>query len=157
MTTSLSRVVYVGVDPGITGAMCLLDDDRYPFGLIKLPTRALPSGKKCLDGQELFNFFRSASSKFRFIVEDVHAMPKQGVTSMFSFGQTVGIIRAVTQILDLPTTYVAPQTWKKYLFGKGKHDKNVSVDFVESQIKKRVNHNFADAYCLAYYGKEVGL
>lgn len=95
------------------------------------------------------------------VIEQVHAMPKQGVTSMFTFGEGYGKLLGVIECLGLPYIKVSPQTWKKVVLAGTKKDKNAAIRYARGfypdieLIPKgcRTAHNgIADAVCLASYG-----
>jgi len=100
-------------DPGLTGAVAI---SHPTTGVVvwDLPTRATSSGtvKREIDGRELaqwLTLLRPAAA----LLERTHAMPGQGVASMFSMGVSRGVILGVLGALDIPVTEVEPRTWKK--------------------------------------------
>ena len=106
----------IGIDPGLSGAIAVLDDLKI-FDLFDMPI--MPEGKKNknqLNSAQLVNIIKRhihTNSTF-VIVEQVSAMPGQGVTSMFNFGQTFGAIKGICASLNLPIFYVRPAKWKKH-------------------------------------------
>ena len=96
-------------------------------------------------------------------VETVHAMPGQGVTSMFSFGKAAGTIEGVLAGLEIPVTFVTPQAWKKPL-GLLKKDKDVSRTLaiqlfpaLSEQLKRKKDGGRADALLIARHGMSTPL
>jgi crossover junction endodeoxyribonuclease RuvC len=95
-------------------------------------------------------------------IEKVHAMPGQGVTSMFSFGEGYGGLKGVCATLGLPYNLVTPQAWKKKVLAGTSKDKEAAVDFCRRRYpqvnllateRSRVPHDgMADALCIATYG-----
>jgi Holliday junction resolvasome RuvABC endonuclease subunit len=102
-------MIIVGIDPGNNGGIALLHGDRLIYA------DHLPIVGKTLSGHLLNNWFADIEpdTPAMVVVEQVHAMPRQGVTSTFNFGKAVGIIEGVIAARGLPVTYVTPQKWKK--------------------------------------------
>ena len=95
------------------------------------------------------------------VVEQVNAMPGQGVTSMFNFGQTFGAIKGVCAALDLPIFFVRPSKWKKY-FGLINSEKGASrtkaiemFPYFSSNLSKKKDINKADAILIACFYSET--
>ena len=106
----------IGIDPGLSGGIAILDDLKV-FDIFDMPV--MSEGKKNknqLNSAQLVNIIKKhiVSGDTFVIVEQVGAMPGQGVTSMFNFGQTFGSIKGVCAALDLPIFYVRPTKWKKH-------------------------------------------
>jgi crossover junction endodeoxyribonuclease RuvC len=114
----------VAIDPGRTGAIAHLHDD----GRFCCVHDTLSIGK-VVDVGHLANLLREwrAEAPTRVIVEQVGAMPGQGVTSMFSFGTSFGIILGVVGALRMPLELVRPNTWKR--------DMGLSKDKEASRLK----------------------
>ena len=111
-------MTFIGIDPGAKGALAVVQKGDvakmligvYPFSLESYRT-VLADLKK--SGEDLLA-----------AVEDVHAMPKQGVTSMFNFGVGFGFIQGVLSAFGIPFELVRPQKWKKEF---SISDKNESI------------------------------
>jgi len=108
--------VIIGIDPGLSGAVCLLDGERLE--VFDLPTtERVVNGKtkRQLDLHSLANDLRCCPlARIRFVlIEQVSAMPGQGVTSSFNFGFTAGAIQGVAAALGFPLRTVHPQVWKR--------------------------------------------
>ena len=107
----------LGIDPGLSGAIAILEKKKV-LNLFDMPV--MPEGKKNkkqLNSAQLVNIIRENSigdEEIAVVVEQVNAMPGQGVTSMFNFGQTFGAIKGVCAALNLPIFFVRPSKWKKY-------------------------------------------
>ena len=106
----------IGIDPGLSGGIAILDDLKI-FDLFDMPIMA--EGKKNknqLNSAQLVNIIKKniISGSTSVIVEQVGAMPGQGVTSMFNFGQTFGSIKGICAALNLPIFFVRPAKWKKH-------------------------------------------
>lgn len=109
----------LGIDPGQTGAIAALADGR-PVAFIDMPTMARKAGGEQVDAQALAARIRELLADhpgaYPFaVLEQVSAMPGQGVTSMFRFGQADGAVRGVLGALGIGFIEVHPQTWKRYL------------------------------------------
>ena len=114
-------MTYIGIDPGKSGAMAIIDDDGY--------ARVIPFAKESyLKTLGLFSKKRSPylSSEARCVLEHVGAMPGQGVTSMFNFGESFGWLQGVLDTFGIPYELVRPAKWKKEFSVTS--DKNTSVN-----------------------------
>jgi crossover junction endodeoxyribonuclease RuvC len=103
--------VVLGVDPGASGALALLDS----YGEI-LWINDMPVTGKALSPILLADIIGDAATgngDVIAVVEQVHAMPKQGVSSSFNFGQSYGIVLGVLGGLQVRTEHVSPQRWKR--------------------------------------------
>ena len=104
----------IGVDPGLSGAVVVLDFDQ-PVEWALMPTYKIGSQSR-VNAVALAALIRGYAQSYQPVyafVEKVGAMPKQGVSSMFSFGHACGVVAGVLGAFEIPTTYVMPQTWKK--------------------------------------------
>jgi crossover junction endodeoxyribonuclease RuvC len=106
----------IGIDPGINGAIAVFRDGKLE-SVVDMPTVEIASGKtikRHISAATLRNILELDMYQFSHVViEKVGAMPGQGVTSMFNFGRSAGIIEGVVVGLKIPHTYVTPQTWTK--------------------------------------------
>ena len=100
----------LGIDPGISGAVVLLCDDQ-PIEWMRMPTITIGKSKR-VDAAELGGFVRHHTINHAY-VELVHAMPGQGVASMYAFGHACGAVDGLLAALHIPVTFVRPQAWKK--------------------------------------------
>lgn len=142
-------MIYMGIDPGKNGAIAIIDNDKVeilPYSNINIVT----AGNYCND-----------HGGCACIIEKVHAMPGQGVSSMFSFGQNYGYITGVLNALNIYPLEVTPQKWKKYY---GLHtDKQASIETAQNLFKgvnlyktprcKNKHDGMAEALLIANYGK----
>ena len=112
-------MLIIGIDPGISGSICFFEDGKI-LDVIEMPTMTEgKKNKKQVNGSQIYNEILDRISKFgkkdiRVIVEQVSAMPGQGVTSMFNFGQSFGILKGICSAMQLPIYFVRPAKWKKY-------------------------------------------
>ena len=107
----------IGIDPGLSGAIVILENNKV-LKLFEMPVMAEgKKNKRQLNSARLVNIFKENSSNnedVAVVVEQVNAMPGQGVTSMFNFGQSFGAIKGVCAALNLPIFFVRPSKWKKH-------------------------------------------
>lgn len=127
-------MIYVGIDPGLDGALAVIDPGRHEVQVWDTPTMTLtrPSGNKRDYNEHLLQTVVKglqsrvpAPHQVHVALENVHAMPGQGVRSMFSMGLGLGLWRGVIAIAGFTVAHVTPQMWKKHhgLIGA---DKNAS-------------------------------
>ena len=105
----------LGVDPGAGGALALLDTDLAALAVCDMPTAMVAVGKaqrRQISEIWLASTLRLYEPDLAFI-ERVHALPKQGVTSSFTFGMAYGMVRGVLAALAVPTHLITPNEWKK--------------------------------------------
>ena len=106
-----------GIDPGLLGALAILDNKKI-VDVIDLPTMSEgKKNKRQLNSAHLSHYIKSNiinQENSVVVVEQVNAMPGQGVTSMFNFGQTFGAIKGISAALNLPIYFVRPSKWKKH-------------------------------------------
>ena len=112
-------MLIIGIDPGISGSICFFEDGKI-LDVVEMPT--MTEGKKNkrqVNGSqiynEIFNRVKEIDKRdIKVIIEQVSAMPGQGVTSMFNFGQSFGILKGICSAMQLPMYFVRPAKWKKY-------------------------------------------
>ncbi len=159
-------MLIIGIDPGISGSICFLED-----GIIKdvLEMPIMTEGKKNkkqVNGSQIFNeiSFRIKTyekKNIKVVIEQVSAMPGQGVTSMFNFGQSFGILKGICSAMQLPIYFVRPAKWKKY-FNLINSEKDASrtraieiFPYFSSNLSKKKDSNKADAILIASYFHET--
>ena len=150
----------LGIDPGLSGAIAILEKKKV-LKLFDMPVMAEgKKNKKQLNSAQLVNIIRENSigdEEIAVVVEQVNAMPGQGVTSMFNFGQTFGAIKGVCAALKLPIFFVRPSKWKKYfeLINSSKDSSRTKViemyPSLSSQLAKKKDVNKSDAILIARY------
>jgi crossover junction endodeoxyribonuclease RuvC len=113
-------MLIIGIDPGISGSICFFQDGKI-IDVVEMPTMTEgKKNKKQVNGSQIFNEILSDRIKkldkkdVKVIIEQVSAMPGQGVTSMFNFGQSFGILKGICSAMQLPMYFVRPAKWKKY-------------------------------------------
>ncbi len=150
----------LGIDPGLSGAIAILEKKKV-LNLFDMPVMSEgKKNKKQLNSAQLVNIIRENSigdEEIAVVVEQVNAMPGQGVTSMFNFGQTFGAIKGVCAALNLPIFFVRPSKWKKYfeLINSSKDASRTKViemyPSLSSQLAKKKDVNKSDAVLIARY------
>ncbi len=152
----------IGIDPGLSGGIAVLDDLEI-FDIFDMPI--MSEGKKNknqLNSAQLVSIVKKhvVSGKTSVIVEQVSAMPGQGVTSMFNFGQTFGSIKGICAALNLPIYYVRPAKWKKHfeLINSSKDASRTKViemyPLISDRLSKKKDVNKADAILIARYFRD---
>ena len=106
----------IGVDPGKSGAIALLDDDGRLYEVADMPVVG-PIISPVLLAEIVHNWIHPLALPpyGMAVIEDVHAMPEQGVSSVFSFGRSLGVAEGVLAGEGLAITYVSPAKWKRAL------------------------------------------
>lgn len=106
----------IGIDPGISGAISVFSSNTHNLlDVFDMPTLEVDSGKtrkRHISAVGLRDILVCHPTD-HVVIEKVGAMPGQGVTSMFNFGRSAGIIEGVVAALCNPHTYVTPATWTK--------------------------------------------
>ena len=159
-------MLIIGIDPGISGSICFFKDGKI-LDVIEMPTMTEgKKNKKQVNGSQIYNeIFKRVNeletSDIRVIVEQVSAMPGQGVTSMFNFGQSFGILKGICSAMQLPIYFVRPAKWKKY-FNLINSEKDASrtraieiFPYFSSQLSKKKDANKADAILIASFYYET--
>ena len=156
----------IGIDPGISGSICFLNDGVIK-DVIEMPTMAEgKKNKRQVNGPQIFNEINERINKMdkkniKVVIEQVSAMPGQGVTSMFNFGQSFGILKGICSAMYLPVYYVRPVKWKKY-FNLINAEKDASrtraieiFPYFSAQLSKKKDINKADAILIASFFYET--
>ena len=157
-------MIIIGIDPGLSGAIAILKNDKV-IKLIEMPVMAEgKKNKRQLNNAQLANILREIienHEEISVVVEQVNAMPGQGVTSMFNFGQTFGSIKGICATLSLPIFFVRPSKWKKH-FDLIKTSKDASrtkaiemYPQLSNELSKKKDVNKSDAILIARYFSET--
>ena len=158
-------MLIIGIDPGISGSICFFKDGRI-LEVIEMPVMTEgKKNKKQVNGAQIYNEFLKRINKkedeIRVVIEQVSAMPGQGVTSMFNFGQSFGILKGICSAMQLPMFFVRPTKWKKY-FNLINSQKDASrtraieiFPYFSTQLSKKRDSNKADAILIASFYYET--
>ena len=148
----------IGIDPGCSGAIVILSNDltywhHIPMPVVKVGTKSRVNGAAVrafiLDGLR--------DGHARAYIEQVGAMPGQGVSSMFTFGHAAGVVEGIIQGLGIPYTLVTPQAWKKQagLIGQDKDAARSRAIQLYPELRaldsKGKGQALADAILIAHY------
>ena len=156
----------IGIDPGLQGAIAILENNKV-INLFEMPTMSEgKKNKKQLNSALLVKLLKeniSTNEEVSVIVEQVNAMPGQGVTSMFNFGQTFGAIKGICASLELPIFFVRPSKWKKHfeLINASKDSSRTKAiemyPKLSNQLAKKKDVNKSDAILIARFFSETRL
>ena len=159
-------MLVIGIDPGITGSICFFEDGKV-IDLIDMPNMADgKKQKKQVNGSQIYNeiLLRTKNVEKRnikVVIEHVSAMPGQGVTSMFNFGQSFGVLKGICSAMQLSMYFVRPAKWKRY-FNLINAEKDASrtkaieiFPYISTQLSRKKDANKADAALIASFFYET--
>ena len=159
-------MLIIGIDPGISGSICFFQEGKI-IDVVEMPTMTEgKKNKKQVNGSQIFNEISDRIKKLdkkdiKVIIEQVSAMPGQGVTSMFNFGQSFGILKGICSAMQLPMYFVRPAKWKKY-FNLINSEKDASrtkaieiFPYFSVHLSKKKDSNKADAILIASFYYET--
>ncbi len=159
-------MLIIGIDPGISGSICFFEDGKI-VEVLEMPTMTEgKKNKKQVNGAQVYNEIsekinKKSNQEVRVVIENVSAMPGQGVTSMFNFGQSFGILKGICSAMRLPIYFVRPAKWKKY-YNLINSEKDASrtraieiFPYFSSQLSKKKDSNKADAILIASFYYET--
>lgn len=136
-------MLIIGIDPGKSGGVAWCEQGQLEPLVAKMPETV----------HELADLLRSIGPG-KCYLEQVNAMPGQGVTSMFTFGRGLGNIEGVLAALAIPFEWVSPRRWQGALRCQTGGDKNVSKrKALELFPKTKWTHATADAALICEYGR----
>ena len=159
-------MLIIGIDPGITGSICFFQDGKI-VDAIEMPNMSEgKKNKKQVNGAQIYyeislRIKDTKKEDIKVIIEQVSAMPGQGVTSMFNFGQSFGILKGICSAMQLPMYFVRPTKWKKY-FNLINSEKDASrtkaievFPYFSSELSRKKDSNKADAILIASFYYET--
>jgi crossover junction endodeoxyribonuclease RuvC len=159
-------MLIIGIDPGISGSICFFQDGKI-IDVVEMPTMTEgKKNKKQVNGSQIYNEISTRIKNLdikdiKVVVEQVSAMPGQGVTSMFNFGQSFGILKGICSAMQLPIYFVRPAKWKKY-FNLINSEKDASrtraieiFPYFSSHLSRKKDSNKADAILIASFYYET--
>ena len=159
-------MLIIGIDPGISGSICFFNNCKI-LDVIEMPTMIEgKKNKRQVNGSQIYNeilkkIYKNENKDIRVIIEQVSAMPGQGVTSMFNFGQSYGILKGICSAMQLPMYFVRPAKWKKY-FNLLNSEKDASrtkaieiFPYFSSYLSRKKDSNKADAILIASFYYET--
>ncbi len=155
-------MLIIGIDPGISGSICFFQDGTIK-DVVEMPTMIEgKKNKKQVNGSQIFNEISEKiknmdKKNIKVVIEHVTAMPGQGVTSMFNFGQSFGMLKGICSAMQLSVYFVRPAKWKKY-FNLINSEKDASrtraieiFPYYSSHLSRKKDSNKADAILIASY------
>ena len=155
-------MIIIGIDPGLSGSICFFENGKI-LDVVEMPTMIEgKKNKKQVNGSQIYNEILKRishldKSNVKVVIEQVSAMPGQGVTSMFNFGQSFGILKGICSAMQLPMYFVRPAKWKKY-FNLINSEKDASrtkaieiFPYFSSNLAKKKDSNKADAILIASF------
>ena len=159
-------MLIIGIDPGITGSICFFEDGKI-INLVEMPNMTDgKKNKKQVNGAQIYNEISSKiknieKKNIKVVIEQVSAMPGQGVTSMFNFGQSFGVLKGICSAMQLSVYFVRPAKWKKY-FNLINSEKDASrtkaievFPYISQQLSKKKDANKADAILISSFFYET--
>ena len=159
-------MIIIGIDPGISGSICFFEDGKVT-DIVEMPNMADgKKNKRQVNGAQIYNEISSRIKNFnkediKVVIEQVSAMPGQGVTSMFNFGQSFGVLKGICSAMQLSTYFIRPAKWKKY-FNLINSEKDASrtkaiqiFPYVSEKLSKKKDGNKADAILIASFFYET--
>jgi len=153
-------LILIGIDPGVSGALSVYENKKL-IEVLDMPTMSEgKKNKKQINSAQLSLEIKkrvNGSDENAVVIEHVTAMPGQGVTSMFNFGQSFGVIKGICSALNLPVYFVRPVKWKKHfnLIGSSKDASRTKAiemfpSFSDNMARKK-DANKADAILIGRY------
>ena len=156
----------IGIDPGVTGAIAFVKDFTFDrLDVQDMPVMAGTGKRQQVNGAELTKIFRQAHQDYATVkkpenitvyIEQVSAMPGQGVSSMFNFGMSYGVVLGVVTALGYSVHLVTPQSWKKRagLIGKEKDAARTKAQLLYpgADLGRKKDIGRADALLIARFG-----
>ena len=152
----------IGIDPGISGAICFFENGKI-IEIIDMPImNDGKKNKKQVNGAQIYNeIYKQIKNipkhEINVVLEQVSAMPGQGVTSMFNFGQSFGVIKGICAAMRLPLHFVRPAKWKKYfnlLNSEKQASRTKAIEIfpdISHKLSKKKDINKADAILIASF------
>ena len=152
----------LGIDPGLSGGLSIIDDQFNLIDCIPMPTVFVDAKKRRIDPRPVFDFISLHQPELT-VVEMVGARPGQGVVSMFNFGDAFGVVRAVAECLCPDVRYARPQEWRGHqsLSGLSKEQiAEVAYEVFQAEAiygktragKRAVRDGISDSLMIAKYG-----
>ena len=155
-------MLIIAIDPGISGSLCFFEEGKI-IDIVEMPNMAAgKKNKRQVNGAQIYNEISLRIKNFqkeniKVVIEQVSAMPGQGVTSMFNFGQSIGVLKGICSAMQLPMYFVRPAKWKKYfnlINSKKDASRTKAIEifpYISAQLSKKKDSNKADAILLASF------
>ena len=150
----------IGIDPGLSGAIAVLENNKV-LNVFEMPVMSEgKKNKRQLNRALLVNLLKENvlnNEEVAIVVEQVNAMPGQGVTSMFNFGQSFGVLKGIFSAMQIPMDFISPIKWKKYynLINTQKDSSRTKAieffPYISSKLSRKKDANKADAILIASF------
>ena|ERR1017187_380496 len=145
----------LGIDPGLSGAISFF----FPDAPDRVVAEDMPVVNGRVDVVTLADRIRQMQPSIA-IIENVHSMPREGVSSCFKFGLVCGAVHGVIGTLAIPYHFVTPQVWKKHfrLSSNKEESRMLSLQRFPAtgfHFSRKKDHNRSEAALIALYGSEV--
>jgi crossover junction endodeoxyribonuclease RuvC len=165
-------MIYIGIDPGLSGAVAVIDEgvintmDPVTVSVFDTPT-AVVEGEKTkreylATAMALLLKSYAGRTDVLAVLEHVHSMPKQGVSSSFCFGRGKGMWEGILAAYNIPTELVSPQRWKKEIMADQGKDKSAArfkamalFPSLADQLKLVKHDGRAEALLMAEYARRL--
>ena len=159
-------MLIIAIDPGISGSLCFFEEGKI-IDIVEMPNMAAgKKNKRQVNGAQIYNEISLRIKNFqkeniKVVIEQVSAMPGQGVTSMFNFGQSFGVLKGICSAMQLPMYFVRPAKWKKYfnlINSKKDASRTKAIEifpYISMQLSKKKDSNKADAILIASFFYET--
>lgn len=156
----MTDTVILAVDPGINNGVAVLHEDRRLLMASEIPHIGEGANKRLnlASFADVITGFRVTHA----VMEDVGAMPGQGVSSTFRFGRATGALEGAIQALRVPITFVRPAQWKKDIGAKAKADEDIRALAIQTwpdmahRFGRKLDHNRAEAALIALWYLQFG-
>jgi len=166
----VKMVFFYGIDPGLSGGIASYDSVTGEWEVMVMPVVELKLGdgkkKRSLDHKALSEIFRDVDQNSCYaVLEEQHAMPRQGVASMFKTGFGFGALKQVLVDFNIPHEVVRAKMWQKEfgIYGvKGDtkeqarricQDLFPGVNLLATPRSKKPHEGMVDAVLIAGYGR----
>ena len=159
-------MLIIGIDPGITGSICFFEDGKI-IDVVEMPNMAEgKKNKRQVNGAQIYHEISKRiknleKKDIKVVIEQVAAMPGQGVTSMFNFGQSFGVLKGICAAMQISMYFVRPAKWKKY-FNLINSEKDASrtkaieiFPHFSAQLSRKKDSNKADAILISSFFYET--
>ena len=158
MKNELHNKIFIGIDPGKNGGVAVINE---------IPEYDTIVSFRCPDSAKnmAYSLMATIPENISFddvlvTIEHVHAMPKNGVVSMFSFGQNLGRWEGVLGAFELNVDYTGPRTWMQHYDCKPRMDKKDRKRYLRGIAENlfpniKMTFNVSDALLIANYNKEM--
>jgi len=151
--------IVIGVDVGLSGAIAAVSGLGELVGVWDMPVETVGNGKHRCAPFLLYQILCNIRARAAFVecrIEQVGAMPSQGVTSMFNFGDSFGCVRSAVAVAGIPHAFITPQSWKKQcgLIGTDKDFSRTKAAqlFSSAPLSLKKHIGWADALLIAWSG-----